>query len=91
MALVNRIRGLSPTPGAYLLLKGGRRIRLLKAEVRPEAGPPGAVLRVDEAAVVLGTGNGALALLEVQPEGKRGMSGAEFARGQHLRAGACCV
>ena len=89
--LVNRVRGLSPSPGAYLPLEGGRRIRVLKAEVRPEAGPPGVVLRIDEAAVVLGTGNGALALLEVQPEGKRRMSGAEFARGQHLRAGACCV
>jgi len=90
-SLVNRIRGLSPTPGAYLLLQDGRRIRVLKAEARPETGPPGVVLAVDEAAVVLGTGMGSIALLEVQPEGKRRMAGADFARGQHLRVGARCA
>lgn len=91
VSLVDRIRGLAPTPGAYLLLEGGRRIRVIKAEVRPEAGPPGVVLAVGESAVVLGTGHGALALLEVQPEGKRRMTGAEFAHGQHLRPGSRCA
>ena len=90
-SLVNRIRGLSPTPGAYLLLQDGRRIRVLKAEARPKTGPPSVVLAVDEAAVVLGTGMGSIALLEVQPEGKRRMAGADFARGQHLRVGARCA
>ena len=90
-SLVNRIRGLSPTPGAYLLLQDGRRIRLLKAEARPETGPSGLVLGVDEAAIVLGTGTGSIALLEVQPEGKRRMTGADFARGQRLRVGARCA
>jgi methionyl-tRNA formyltransferase len=91
VALANRVRGLSPSPGAYLILADGRRIRLLKAEASPETGPPGVILRMDETVVVLGTGTGAVALQEVQPEGKRRMTGAEFARGQHLRAGARCV
>jgi methionyl-tRNA formyltransferase len=49
------------------------------------------VLGVDEAAIVLGTGAGSIALLEVQPEGKRRMTGADFARGQRLRVGARCA
>jgi methionyl-tRNA formyltransferase len=84
--LVNRVRGLSPAPGAYLLWDG-RRLKVLRAQARPEVGAPGTILRIDDQALVLGTGSGALALLEVQPEGKRRMTGAEFARGQRLRVG----
>ncbi len=90
-ALVNRIRGLSPVPGAYLVLADGRRIRVLKAEARPEVGPAGVVLGTDRIALVLGTGSGSVALLEVQPEGKRRMSAAEFARGQRIQVGTRCV
>lgn len=84
--LVNQVRGLSPAPGTYLLWDG-RRLKVLRAQARPEVGAPGTILRIDDQALVLGTGSGALALLEVQPEGKRRMTGAEFARGQRLRVG----
>jgi methionyl-tRNA formyltransferase len=87
VALVNRIRGLSPAPGAYLTLAGGQRLRLLKAETRQASGPPGTILAIEEAGVVVATGGGAVALLEVQPAGKRRMSAAEFARGRRLRVG----
>ena len=89
-ALVNRIRGLSPTPGAYLVMPDGKRLRIFRAEARPASAPPGVILGVEDAAVVLGTGEGAVALLEVQPEGKRRMTGAEFARGQRLQTGMRC-
>jgi methionyl-tRNA formyltransferase len=89
--LVNRIRGLAPAPGAYLVLADGRRLRLLKAVVRQGYGPPGLVVAIDETAVVVGTGEGQVALREVQPEGKRRMSGAEFARGHRLRVGWPCA
>ncbi len=84
--LVNRIRGLAPEPGAYLL-SHGQRLKVLRAEARPEAGPAGAILRIESRALVCGTGAGAVALHEVQPEGKRRMTGADFARGQRLRVG----
>lgn len=87
LPLVNRIRGLSPAPGAYLLLGDGGRLKALRAEAHPGAGAPGWILGFEREALVLGTGAGALAVLEVQPEGKRRMTGAEFARGQRLRAG----
>jgi len=89
-ALVNRIRGLSPTPGAYLVMPEGKRLRIFRAEARPASAPRGVILGVEDAAVVLGTGEGAVALLEVQPEGKRRMTGAEFARGQRLQTGMRC-
>jgi methionyl-tRNA formyltransferase len=91
VVLVNRIRGLAPAPGAYLVLGDGRRLRLLKAAARQGCARPGAVVAIEEAAVVVGTGNGQVALQEVQPEGKRRMSGAEFARGHRLRVGWPCA
>jgi methionyl-tRNA formyltransferase len=89
-ALVNRIRGLSPTPGAYLTMPDGKRLRVLRAEARTASAPPGVILGVEQTAVVVGTGDGTVALLEVQPEGKRRMTGADFARGQRLQAGMRC-
>jgi methionyl-tRNA formyltransferase len=87
VSLVNRIRGLSPTPGAYLTLADGNRLRLLKAEVRSASGPPGVIVTIDDTAAVVGTGGGSLALVDVQPAGKRHMTGAEFARGRRLGVG----
>jgi methionyl-tRNA formyltransferase len=46
---------------------------------------------MDQTVVVVGTGTGAVVLREVQPEGKRRMTGAEFARGRYLRPGVRCV
>ena len=89
--LVNRVRGLSPAPGAYAVLPDGKRLRIFRAAAHPGCGPSGMTLRIEDAALVLGTGTGALALLEVQPEGKRRMTGAEFARGQRLLEGVRCV
>ena len=85
-SLVNRVRGLYPVPGAYLLWNE-QRLKVLRADRRPEAGPPGTILRLESQAIVCGTGIGALALYEVQQEGKRRMTGAEFARGQRLQVG----
>ncbi len=85
--LVNRVRGLSPAPGAFLLLADGRRLKVLRAETAEGAGAPGRVLVVEPDVLVVGAGRGALALREVQPEGKRRMTGGEFARGRRLRAG----
>jgi methionyl-tRNA formyltransferase len=93
-ALVDRIRGLAPAPGAYLGGATGRRLKVVRAAVAAGAGPAGIILRLEEPGLVVGTGaadGGALALLEVQPEGKRRMSGAEYARGKRLAPGLPCL
>ena len=87
VALVNRVRALAPAPGAYVLLRDGRRLRILRAAAGLEGATAGTVIRVEEEGVLIGTGKGALMLQEVQPEGKRRMSGAEFARGRRLQPG----
>lgn len=82
IAIHNLVRGLSPAPGAWTTLRGAR-VRVLASEVRKEmSAPPGEL--VAGAELVVGTGAGGLALIEVQPAGKRRMIGADFARGLRL-------
>ena len=38
-ALVNRIRGLSPAPGAYLVMPNGKRVRILQGRTTPGQRP----------------------------------------------------
>jgi methionyl-tRNA formyltransferase len=76
----NRVRGLSPWPGAYTL-SDGKLIKLLEVEVATGSGDPGAVQVADSRSLIVGTGNGLLRIMRIQPEGKRAMSTAEFLQG----------
>lgn len=86
-ALANLVRALNPRPGARTTA-AGRRLTVRRARPVEGSGTPGEVLDANDDAFVVATGEGALALLEVQPEGKRPMSGPEFLRGYRLKAGA---
>ncbi len=82
------IRGLQPEPGAVTRFDG-RRVKILEAlvEATPDA-PPGAVVAVDrDRGVLVATGRGGLRLTRVQPENRRAMSAAEFARGYRVQQG----
>ncbi len=82
----NLIRGLSPVPAAYAVLHG-KRMKIFSARIA-EAGEvlqPGELSRqgMERGELVVGTGDGTLMLLEVQPEGKKRMTAEEFLRGFH--------
>lgn len=81
----NLVRALDPEPGAWSVL-GGTRIKVFRTQPT-EAIPlaPGEVRA--ERGLVVGTGDGALVLVEVQPAGKRRMPAADFARGLRLQPG----
>jgi len=80
--IVNRVRGLTPRPGAWSTL-GSRRLKVWKVAKAGERsnGAPGLVEVTPEGLLLAHTGTGAVEMLEVQPEGKSKMSGAEFVRG----------
>jgi methionyl-tRNA formyltransferase len=86
-AIYDRWRGFQPWPGAYTSLRGKKLIvhnMGLGAESCIEPG----VLRVLREEIVAGAGNGTtIRLDEVQLEGKKRMSAAEFLRGFQLRSG----
>jgi methionyl-tRNA formyltransferase len=83
----NRIRGLSPFPGAWCEFDaGGRaeRLKLLRSRQVDGAGPPGALLDRD---FTVACGQGAVRLVEVQRAGGKAVGADEFLRGAKLEPG----
>lgn len=86
-----RVRAFQPWPGCYTRWQG-RQLKIteslpLAGEGTREVGQVLALNR-EEAAFGVGTGDGVLAVLKVQLEGKRAMSAVEFLHGQRQFIGA---
>jgi methionyl-tRNA formyltransferase len=88
-ALVDRVRGCNPWPGAALMTPAGR-LLLWRAVAVPHAGaaPPGTLVAAAPGAWALATGEGLLLPVVVQPENRRAMPWDDFLRGARLGAGA---
>jgi methionyl-tRNA formyltransferase len=83
--LADAIRAFTPAPGAWTTHRG-RRLKVTRAAVSRQAAglDAGRLATGPDGRLLVGTGDGVLVLLEVRPEGRRAMSGAEFARGARL-------
>jgi len=79
-----KIRAFNPWPGAFTELDK-RKLKIFRATIVHRNGKQGEIL-AGEKELVVATGKDALSLDEVQLEGKRRMSAADFLRGQ-LRSG----
>ena len=79
-AIERKIRAYNPWPGAFMKIDR-QNLKVFSASVVDLKGQPGDFLRSDKDLIVA-TGKGAISLAEVQLEGKRRMSAAEFLRGQ---------
>jgi methionyl-tRNA formyltransferase len=84
--IYNRVRGLSPWPGAYTLLEG-KTLKIIASESVSGAGEPGLLYERDKNTLEIGTGSGLLRIVRIQPEGKRPMTAGEFLRGHRGLAG----
>lgn len=83
------IRGMNPWPGGHTTL-AGKTIRVHSSRIADPAATgaaPGLVYLADKQGVFVGTGTGTLELLQVQPEGKRAMTAAEWVNGRGVKAG----
>jgi methionyl-tRNA formyltransferase len=86
-----RVRAFNPWPGCYTKWQG-RQLKIIEAVPLPggknlEVGRVVATVGA-EAALGVNTGDGILGICQVQLEGKRAMSAAEFLRGQRQLIGA---
>lgn len=79
-----RIRAVTPNPGAWTMI-GDLRVKVGPVALDEAAEPltPGEI-RVERAAVKVGTGSHPVALGVVQPPGKKPMNAADWARGARL-------
>ncbi|HEX9410340.1 MAG TPA: methionyl-tRNA formyltransferase [Actinomycetota bacterium] len=90
--IVRLVRAMSPEPGAATTFRG-RGLRILWASQNPVpagfAGPlhPGTIFQVDKEGLAVAVPGAFLRLEEVQPEGRKRMSGGDFVRGYRPQAG----
>jgi methionyl-tRNA formyltransferase len=83
----NRLRAFTPWPGAFTFLKTEPKpqmLKILKAEVVERSGNAGEILSADKTGIVVGCGQKALRILELQREGGRRMNVQEFLTGYRL-------
>ncbi len=82
----NRLRAVTPWPGATAGFRGGR-VLLTRARPDEGRGEPGEVLAVTPDGVRVACGDGALELQGLKPEGRAELSAVEWARGSRLHPG----
>jgi methionyl-tRNA formyltransferase len=85
-AVERRVRALSPDPGARTRFRD-RILKVLRVRLVEASGEPGTLLEPVGERPVVAAGSGAVALDLVTPEGRRPMSGADFARGYRPEPG----
>ncbi|MBS2968933.1 methionyl-tRNA formyltransferase [Metabacillus sp. KIGAM252] len=87
--IYNHIRGLNPWPVAFTTLEG-QTVKIWRGEKIKSSNPsePGTVIGVDSDGFVVASGNGtAIKIVELQPSGKKKMSGEDFLRGSQITPG----
>lgn len=82
------IRGLNPWPSAYTYLEG-KMLKIWEAQVVEGLNDtlPGTLIDIDKDGFIIQCGHKALKLLQVQLEGKKRMTAADFLRGHVLNKG----
>jgi methionyl-tRNA formyltransferase len=84
----DHVRGMNPWPGAFTTARGKtlkvRATRVVNGTA--EGARPGQVVVADKSRVLVACGKGSVDLAEVQPEGKRAMSGADWVMGRGIAA-----
>jgi len=86
----NRLRAFTPWPGAFTFLQAEPKPQLLKiwkAEPVGKSGRAGEILSADKAGIVVGCGQGALRILELQREGGKRLPAEAFLMGFPIPAG----
>ena len=86
--ITNRVRGLSPWPGAYTYVNG-ERWTLCRVSVGEEShnAAPGTVTKVTKDRIDVATSGGTLQILDIQPSNSRRMTVAQYLAGHRVTEG----
>lgn len=87
-SIAYQLRAFGPSPGAYCQYQE-HRLKLFVPErmQRGQQGNPGEITNLSPQGLIVQTGEGRLLIGEVQPEGRRRMAAADYARGARLSVG----
>jgi len=78
-----KIRGYQPWPIAHTLLSGNPvKVWSAKLTTNSSGKPAGEVINVDKNGIVIATGDGDIIITQLQPQGKKAMSAADFVNGR---------
>jgi methionyl-tRNA formyltransferase len=92
-AIKNQVRAMSPWPRAFSFWlrpdKGPLRLLIHRVGCLPDqpSAPPGTVIRASGEDLHIAAGEGVVAVLQIQPEGRNLLRAGEFLRGYRLRVG----
>jgi len=87
VTIANRIRGVTPEPGAFALVDGTR-VKILSAAIARDAATiPAGRLELDGRRVLAGTSTTPIELIQVHPAGRKPMDAADWWRGRAADAG----
>lgn len=81
----NRFRAFTPNPGPFVKVDGAL-LKLHQVSPHADSGEPGTLLAINPLPLIAFQ-TGSLAIVEVQPEGKKRMSGRDWVNGMRLRPG----
>jgi len=84
----NRFRAFTPFPGAFLRTTQGH-VKISSARLGELKSMGAGVVVQTKPDLIVGFTPGSIALLELQPEGKKSMSGAAWANGARISVGDC--
>jgi methionyl-tRNA formyltransferase len=89
--LWNQVRAFTPWPGAFTTLSENsarRLLKILRATIEDNRhGAPGEILQADKTGLVVACGQGSLRIHELQLEGGRKLTAAEYLAGHPLQPG----
>lgn len=86
--IVNRVRGLSPWPGAYTYIGGERWMvwRATQSPGNPDVAP-GTMIEVTKQSIQVATGDGVVVLREIQPPNSKRLTVAQYLAGHRVSVG----
>lgn len=88
--IVRHIHAFNPAPGCYALFRS-EVVKLWRAAIAEGSGQPGEILGIERDALVVASGDGAVAIRQVQPRGRGCQSGRDFANGRRVKPGEMLV
>jgi methionyl-tRNA formyltransferase len=88
LSIHNTVRAFTASHGAFVTIRG-KRLKVWRTALfaGDAGGVPGTILFLADGDPVIACADGAIRLMEVQSEGKRRVSGAEWRRGARLEKG----